>query len=853
MKQKLGFASYLAQCIDRGGNSVMDADTLLKRVYEVLVPVLAKAFQPTKQGLLSGSLPAVVSQGWALLCQRLSQGNGFKNIYYWEAWDRFLGGDNNKDCCILAEFKCQIIKALQETEVMTPGSRGVSTLYRVLDQSKELQSMDYILRMMAEVKGKNGYASSPAPLAPTLNFFIDCLLNRLIRGDDHEVFHLFDKSCELTALSKILAPMTSVEREDVLIVSGPDGLKGQHTRFEKSSDLPLSFILDPTKAYKICLLESELPPAGREGAICLNIPADSLIDMKSCSFPTKPPFILSATGSFELPDDLFFRDGQIVVLGIPVENVIPPSGYKLVSAIDSATFQSYYQNRRARPEGEKIEARAYVFSEKINLTGLDIDLFTGKSGRYLLKNADTKYPLSTRWYDELIFACYWGRIPVSKLREFHSPYAMDLREYPLEMLPLPLQLPAPQKPQPNREERLSYQRTYREDDSMLEWLKKGYHLINQQGWQILWRQGVRDFSAFVFDRTHSSFPRLIEDLDLREMHPEIMQTLPATSDTRLPLGLEPYYCKSLTREYKAKAKAHKKLAILTLGLSLLFFYIRHCLRRRLVRRLPEAAQAEVSRILAPFKKRPITRAASDYLNYQFGQLQEVQLLRRTQRNLLFGSLPERDSARYFDSMRYLPLFQTRRALTSFVKKAYRGPKVEREGYERYIKENLESMTPWLDDVVTEQDLDAKNELMSPLFCALMLQAMGHKKLRKEFSSKLLRSENRYFLGLLLALFQPIAERIKKENSSLFFKRSRDRFQFKTKFSVLVGYQKRPDNTQLKDYYASGHRVLSNIFRILCKIDKINKKDPYQENRWSFLTDLSPQLIVKEPKWCRSRS
>jgi hypothetical protein len=478
--------------------------------------------------------------------------------------------------------------------------------------------------------------------------------------------------------------------------------------------------------------------------------------------------------------------------------------------------------------------RNWFFGGKINLNNFLPDRYDCNIIKRLIVKANPQYPLGIRWFVVLVNAWSLGFLPLSVLEKFRFPYAMDLRGMPLAVLPLNFKIPAPKKGLPNTTEDLVCGDPCRASDRKLVYLRQGYHLINPLGWHILWRQGVRDFSAFRMDGENKSlgyYARRV--LDLRATHPETMLTLPACSNESVPLGMEGYYLQALTREYNARARI--RLAVFALGLSVLFYYICHCIRTRLIQRLPEEVRPEVAQVLSVFRNRPITRVASDYLNYKFAQCVADGLVTDHQRRVLFGALPDRDANHYFRSMEYVPLFQTRRALNGFIKKAFYGMGVARAEFKQQLINELVGVRPWMDGVGSEEGNMVKDKSITRLLCSVVSRLANKRQLEKQFIGVLVKPKNVYFFSLLFIHYQPIIQAIGKKRDSPLIKDVKKRSRFLSDARFLMDYTERPYYSGFVYKFNAAIRLFSDLFRIVRQLEKnaarAGHPDPLLSSLW----------------------
>lgn len=485
----------------------------------------------------------------------------------------------------------------------------------------------------------------------------------------------------------------------------------------------------------------------------------------------------------------------------------------------------------------------------------------------ILEYADPSIPLNASWYNRLLEQCGSlsyrdsGRL----LKRFRTPYAMDLCKRALAALPLDIEMPVPKKRSAYSMEEKDRGYWAHYGGNRLVWLFRGYHLIDQHSWQILWRQGVRDFSVFKFK--HSSYIGHEDwlDLDLRNLHPAIIKTLPACEEESIPHGLVLHYHRAMTRDYHAKS--HLWLAILTAGISLLFFYICHRFRMGLLRRLPETIQPETRYILSAFKFRPVTQVARDYLHHQHGAKAEAVGIRGLQKQQLFGKLPGRHAQIYFDSMQHVPLFQTHRNLDRFLKRYVKGGRQARESYKQQIMPALQQIKPWMEKGIDSEDrsglpeerersvphkdvgLDAsesgrRDALLTDLLSRLLKKSLTQVQPDRELCHRLVEPENHYFCYLLLQYYAPVITFIRQgEGLVSYFKDKKRRCRFRKSNSVwYAGFN--PDVFLHPQTRINSFIFFSELLHIIrhMRQEERRTKQPHpalsQLGRWRFRKTLA---------------
>ena len=337
------------KCLENNPKTdAQETEILLKKAYHFLVPVIKEAFFPIRKKILEGTLDPQARKAWALLCQGLNREQSFSELPIWTDWERYFGGDVFNNRRIFRAFYNLVCDRLKKIKMYHPVSGRLTSVYYAMEEAKELEKLtDFLKRDLPEDMGDDWFVRDN-PFRPRTAVLVDYLFYKLLKGNDPFVSRLFEDACGFRALSKELGPINGICFNKRHVVVCAAGLKVHYWHFLKSHEVEPSAMDSPTKTYQLCLHESDLPLPGKEGAICLSVPADCRTDMSACFLPTKPPFILSATGSFDLPENLFLRDGQLVVLGVPVENIVPPKGFSVVAPIDLETFLHYYKNRQIK-------------------------------------------------------------------------------------------------------------------------------------------------------------------------------------------------------------------------------------------------------------------------------------------------------------------------------------------------------------------------------------------------------------------------------------------------------------------------------------------------------------------------
>lgn len=775
---------------------------------EFVLPALREAiresFGEVREALLRGDVNKGVKRAWTLTLgvinrqyarrrpsssealvttpndQPFSASDPSMGIRSWRDWEESLAGAR-----ILSELKCSVIVNLQSTTVTgmpTSDCPDEQTLYKQLIGCGAFKTIKGFLCGDYSASGLTGLSSVHLGASGNcpVSLFLDFLLDALMKGYA-DTYALFNDAMGLDQLSQRYTTenlaLDASSSQDLIMDSS------SLVRFQSTALVPT--VGGAQRSFHVFVDDDQLPDPDVNGVTRLRINPNIRFTVKGSDISPKRTLLFSSTEFFDLPAGFKIKPGMIIALGLPLRMFSDFTEFGKQILMTAEEFYTYYEKARAgsgvlvgphyfdpTQERKRKDVVDRLLIEPIDLTRLDPQHFSVRDSAYLFAHCERK--INDAWLHR------------SAAVSHEKDSCFNFSDYEI-VGGLIFSLTGVRSVDITR---LGFTKASLTPNSLGDCVGGGaspvpqeYHVVDGLTMPVLWHMGMDDFSGFcvrhgyarvLLDESGDHFRTIGPDLDLRNLHPRLMLSLPkrlvagGPQNQIFQLGNDDFFRACLLSRNHFHRDGNGELIArdrMVHGLSF-GFYSLFCGFLQLVRlmfflpRLPdslsEEERSDIRHLVTGFKGLLPTQAARDYLHFCYAERLEGAGWSLASVNTLFGRLPEAREV-YFESMELFPFFGTRRQFDQVAQGLLEGMEEDQTQKKEEWRQVLAVIAPHPNNAADGDDLKA-------VFREMLDLAKGRPRCVRRFAQFFLRPENAQFLGILIDLVEESISEYPARNS-----------------------------------------------------------------------------------------